>query len=316
MQLNIKISRKNFLKYLLAGFAALSGAAWFERFAFSQGTSNGRPKRQINADYDLAVVKGEDPADLARKSVNALGGMGRFVKKGDIVVVKPNIGWDRAPEYAANTNPMVVAAIVQMCYEAGAKRVNVFDITCNSAQRCYDSSGIKAAAEAKGAKVYFADDWNFIKARFDYQSPMQDWPVFRDAVECDVFINVPVLKHHGLTRLTLSMKNLMGVCGGNRGQMHTDIGRKLVDVTDFIKPDLTVMDAYRVLTAHGPIGGDLKDVEFRKTVIAGIDPTLVDTYACTLMNVEPGEVSYLEEAARRGFGKSDISSARIFSLNA
>jgi len=134
--------------------------------------------------------------------------MSKFVSVGSVVVVKPNIGWDRSPQTGANTNPAVVAALVEMCYDAGAKRVNVFDNTCNAAQRCYETSGIKKAAEEKGARVYYTDEWNFIKAQFPYDSPMQGWPVFRDAIVCDTFINVPVLKHHGLTGLTLGMKTL------------------------------------------------------------------------------------------------------------
>ncbi len=315
--LNKIISRKMFMKVCVSGLAAMYAGGALSRLARAQSeSSKGRTKRPVKTDADLVVIKGEDPYVMTKKSIEAIGGMSRFVKKGDTVAIKPNMGWDRAVEYAANTNPFVVAALAELCYAAGAKRVNVFDITCNSQQRCYENSGIKRAAEEKGAKVYFADDWNFVKAKFGYKSPMEGWPIYRDALECDTFINVPIVKNHGLTGLTLSMKNLMGVCGPDRGQIHSNIGQKLVDLTDFIKPDLTVIDAYRVLTANGPSGGSLDDVKLMKTLIAGTDPTLADVYACKLMEVDPRSISYISEAINRGFGKSDLASARIITLSA
>ena len=306
------------MKILSVGFLSGIFLELFSRAGLSHvfaAKSNARPKKNIKGFHDLVVVKGADPALITRKAVEGLGGMEKFVKKGATVVIKPNIAWDRAPEYAANTNPEVVAALVQMCYEAGAKRVNVFDIPCNSPERCYENSGIKKAALEKGAKVYFCDSWNFVKAAFTYKSPMEGWPIFRDAIECDTFINCPVLKHHGLTELTLSMKNLMGVCGGSRGLIHIDIARKLVDITDFISPDLTVIDAYRILTRHGPSGGDLKDVNLARTIIAGTDPTLADAYAAKFAGKEPMTISYIKEAVQRKFGSADISAADILEVN-
>ncbi|MFH1479269.1 MAG: DUF362 domain-containing protein [Candidatus Omnitrophota bacterium] len=313
-----KITRKQFIKYSLLGLSGLlfSGIFLKASRAIEKNTFNGRKKRIVKTDHDLVLVEGEDPYKMAVEGVKAMGGMEKFVAKGSTVVVKPNIGWDRSPEYAANTNPFVVAALVEMCYLAGAKKVKVFDRTCNSEARCYESSGIKKAAEEKGASVYFVDDWNYINAKFDYKSSMQDWPIFRDAIECDTFINVPILKHHGLANLTISMKNLMGVCGGSRSIIHQDIGPKLVDITDFIKPDLTIIDAFRVLKDHGPRGGDLKDVVDMKKLIVSTDPTLSDVYAAFLMNKEPKTIPNIDEAIRRNFGKSDLNSAAILKLKA
>jgi uncharacterized protein (DUF362 family) len=243
--------------------------------------------------------------------MEVMGGMERFVGRNSVVIVKPNIGWDRTPEQAGNTNPQVVAALVDLSFKAGAKTVNVFDVTCNDSRRCYASSGIFEAARAGGAKVYYPDDWEIIKARLGYDSLMNGWPVLKDAIECDTFINVPILKHHSLTRLTLSMKNLMGVCGGNRGLMHRDIGDKLVDLTNFIKPDLNIIDAYRILLRNGPTGGDVKDVKMLKTIVVATDPVMADTYACKLAEVDPMEVPYLERARRRNFGNPEIEKASI-----
>ncbi|MDD5745739.1 MAG: DUF362 domain-containing protein [Candidatus Omnitrophica bacterium] len=309
-----KFTRNQFVRSGLWGTVALSCGAVFLKLAsaFAQPeNASGRPKKGIKGDCDLAVSQGDNPYQTTVKAIEALGGMSRFVAKGSVVLIKPNIGWDRTPEQAGNTNPEVVAALIDLCKQAGAKRVNVFDSSCNEARRCYAASGIQRAAEEHGANIFYPSSWNVVQAKFSQRSAMENWPIFREALECDTFINVPILKHHGLTRLTLSMKNLMGVCGGNRGQIHFDIGKKLVDLTGFINPDLTVIDAMRVLTRHGPQGGSLDDVVAMNTVIAGTDPTLCDSYACTLMREDPLAIPYIQEAVRRGFGSADIAKATI-----
>ncbi len=313
--LNKKISRKKFVKLCGIGTGSLVLNSALFKFAFGQEESSaGRVTKRIKGMHDLVVAKGDDPYVMTVKAVEAMGGMEKFVKKNSTVLVKPNIGWDRSPEQAANTNPYVVGALVDMCFKAGAKRVNVFDITCNDAKLGYKNSGIKKIAEEKGANVYFADDWNFVKAKFNYDSPMQDWPIYRDALECDTFINAPVLKSHGLTSLTLSMKNLMGICGGNRALMHSEIGIKLAHLTDFIKPDLTVIDAYRVLMRYGPNGGNLEDVSMKKTLIVGTDPVLCDSYAAKLMDKDPLSISYINEAMKQNLGNADTAKADILTI--
>lgn len=312
-----KMSRKNFIKLCITGMAGfLAGSTLRTRnsFASDENVFYGRRAKDISIRHDLIVVKGLDPYAMTIKAVEAIGGMDKFVKEGGVVVIKPNMAWDRIPEQAGNTNPDVIAALVELSFRSGAKRVNVFDRPCNDARRCYDNSGIAKLAREKGANVYFVDDWNFVEARFPYKSPMEGWPVYRDALECDTFINVPILKHHGLTGLTLSMKNLMGVCGGERGLIHTDIGVRLAHLTDFIKPDLTVIDAYRVLMRNGPSGGDLKDVSDFKTVIAGIDPVLVDSYACELMKKDPLSITYIREAVDNNLGKFETGKVDILRL--
>jgi uncharacterized protein (DUF362 family) len=307
-----RFSRGTFLKFCLGWLLVLLAENRFLKAAFAEVSEAGpRNKKTIKTEYDLVVAGGPDPYKNTVSVIEGLGGMGLFVKNDAVVVVKPNIGWDRTPEQAANTNPAVVAALVELAYKAGAKRVNVFDVPCNDARRCYENSGIQQAAKDKGAQVYFADSWNVVKAKFPYETPMQGWTILRDAVVCDTFINVPVLKHHGLTGLTLSMKNLMGVCTGVRGLIHIDIGPKLVDLTDFIKPELTVIDATRMLVRNGPTGGSLDDVVALNKVLASPDPTLADVYACQMVKKDPMSISYLKEAARRNFGQTDVAKARI-----
>jgi len=310
-----QVSREGFLRICLGGLAVFIAQNQFLKLAFAKKEESGpRVKKGIKGEHDLVVSEGEDPFKNTVKAIESMGGMKRFVKKGDVVVVKPNMAWDRKPQQAGNTDPQVVAALVELCYEAGAKRVNVFDVPCNDEQRVQENSGIKAAAKEKGAHVYFADHWNVVKAKFPYKSPMENWPILRDAVKCDTFINVPVLKHHGLTGLTLSMKNLMGVCSGTRGLMHVNIGKKLVDLTDFISPELTVIDATRVLVRNGPSGGNLKDVATLNKIIVSTDPTAADTFAAGMMKKHPMDIPYIREAVGRGFGNADIGKADIYTV--
>lgn len=310
--LKTRISRASFVKICLGGLAYIVAESAFLKFAFAGGPQSGpRPKKGIKGDFDLVIAEGKDPYTNTVKAVEAMGGMSKFVKPGNTVLVKPNMGWDRNPEQAGNTNPEVVAALIDMCYKAGAKRVNVFDVPCNDEKRVHENSGIAAAARKSGANVTLVNHWNVAAAHFSYESPMEGWPILRDAIDCDVLINVPVLKHHSLALLTLSMKNLMGICSGDRGKMHVDIGRKLVDLTDFMSPDLTVIDATRVLMRHGPSGGDLGDVVRMDTIIVATDPTLADAYAATLVGRDPMSIPNIEVAVKRGFGNADVTKAKI-----
>ena len=268
-------------------------------------------------DVELAVVKNGSPAEMVRRAVQELGGMGKFVKKDQSVLVKPNIGWDRLPEQAANTNPEVVAEVVKMCFEAGAKRVRVLDRTCNEAKRCYKRSGIEQAAGDAGAEVRFIVDSRFEEVKFDGGQLLKSWPVYRDALEMDVLINVPIAKNHDISRLTLGFKNLMGLLGGDRGQIHKDFAFKIVDVASVIKPALTIIDACRILLRNGPTGGNLSDVAEAKTIIAGIDRVATDTRAVALFQIDPAEVEYLSIASQRGLGKIDLTKVNMkeFSLS-
>jgi uncharacterized protein (DUF362 family) len=310
--LNRPFSRKTFIKILGVGAGALL-ANRLSRKVWAKTTTGLPPRagRTAVTDCQLAVVTGEDPGAITHKAIETLGGMARFVKSGDVVVVKPNIGWDRTPEQAGNTHPEVVAALVKQCRDAGAKVVKVFDNTCNDARRTYANSGIYDAVKKAGGLIFYVSDWKFYPGQFPENSSMADWPIFRDAVECDCFINVPVAKHHGLTGLTLSMKNLMGVCGGSRGQMHWNIDKKLAELTAYIKPNLTVIDAYRVLLRHGPTGGDLADVRKLNTVIAGTDPVLTDAYGATLMERKPEDIGYIRAAAEMKLGSLNLKAAHI-----
>lgn len=258
----------------------------------------------------LAVAEGESPAALTREAIAALGGMKAFVAKGDKVVIKPNIGWDRTPEMAACTNPEVVRTLVELVLDAGAKKAVVIDNTTNQAKRCYVRSGIQEAVKQAGGDMLFVDDYR-IKRMALNGAWLKEWEVCLDVFEADKIINVPIAKHHSLCRLTLGMKNWLGGVGGARNQFHQDLDKAVVDLAAFFKPRLTVLDAYRILVRNGPQGGRPSDTELRKTVAAGVDPVAVDAFAASLFPVEPRELPYLALAHERGLGESDLGKVRL-----
>jgi uncharacterized protein (DUF362 family) len=259
---------------------------------------------------DLAVAHGTPPAKITRAAVDALGGMKRFVSRGDVVVVKPNIGWDRTPEYAANTNPEVVAAVVRLCLEAGAKRVKVFDHPVSDPRRTYKQSGIADAAAAAGAVVSFIDDRKFKDMQINGHS-LKSWPLYTEVFEADKVINVPIAKTHGLSKLTLGMKNWMGVMGGSRGRIHQRVNESIVDLAMFIKPVLTILDAVRILTDNGPQGGNLTDVKQINMVIAGTDAVAVDAFGATLFGMKPAELGCVRIGHQLKLGSMDLEKMKI-----
>jgi uncharacterized protein (DUF362 family) len=288
------MERRDFLRASAAAIA--SASVFFDR----EKASSQNPRA------DLAVVTNGAPAEMTRRAVETLGGMSAFVKNGDVVVVKPNMSWDRVPEQGATTNPEVVAEVVSLCLNAGAKTVKVFDFTLNEPMRCYKRSGIQAAAKKAGADVQFVYDPKFKTVKFPQGDLIKSWSVYQDVLEADRIINIPCAKHHSVSGMSLGMKNLMGWIGGNRGQFHRQFEVKIVDLSTQIKPDLIIIDAYRQLLRNGPSGGNLGDVVLKKTIVAGTDPVAVDSYGATLFNFNPRQVAFLVEAGKRGLGRLDL----------
>ncbi len=263
---------------------------------------------------DLAVAHGASPEKIVRAAVDALGGIKAFVSRGDVVVVKPNIAWDRIPEQAGTTNPEVVAAVVKLCFEAGAKKVRVFDRPVNDPRRCYVQSGIAPAAGALGADVGFVDERKFKDVDIR-GAALKTWPLYKEVFEADKVINVPIAKHHGSAKLTMSMKNWMGVMGGQRRQIHQKLDESLVDLSTKIKPTLTILDAVRILTANGPQGGSLADVKKLDTVIAGVDQVAIDAYGATLFGMKGSDLGYVRIGHERGLGQMDLNKVKIRKIN-
>lgn len=260
---------------------------------------------------DLVIIKNAEPEKLVRHAVELLGGMSRFVKPGQTVLIKPNMSWDRFPEQAANTNPLVVAALVRLCKEAGARYIRILDRTCNHPQRCYKRSGIESAAVSAGAHVRHIVPSLFVETPIPNGKLLASWPIYRDVFNADVIINMPIAKHHNVSGVTLGMKNVMGLLGGDRGLLHTDFATKIVDLNTVIRPTLTIVDAYRILKRNGPSGGNLDDVHTIRTLIAGTDPVATDARAAQLFDLAPTDLDYLIQAQDRGLGHIQLEHSRI-----
>jgi len=259
----------------------------------------------------LTVVQGAEPRRLAMQALENLGGMRRFVSRQDVVVLKPNIAWDRTPEQAANTNPELVAEVVRQCRQAGAKRVIVTDVSCNEPRRCFQRSGIQAAALAEGAEVILPDPDHFREVDIGGVI-LKSWPVFTPFLEADKILNLPIAKHHVLTGATLGMKNWYGILGGERSRLHQQIHQCLVDLASFMLPTLTLMDCYRILLRNGPTGGNLEDVAVKKTLVASTDPVAIDAYAAkAYWNLDPEQLPYLQMAAARGLGTVEFEKLAV-----
>lgn len=315
------ITRRQAMLQLLRAGGVAAGAAGAAVW-LSERSSRPVPEQAAQARRDhrvpadpawphMTIVQNGEPRALAAQAIVNLGGMSRFIGRQDVVVLKPNIAWDRTPEQAANTNPDLVAEVVRQCWQAGAKRVIVTDVSCNEAQRCFQRSGIQAAARAEGAEVILPDPGHFREVDIG-GVVLKNWLVFTPFLEADKVINLPIAKHHALTGATLGMKNWYGILGGERNRLHQQIHQSLVDLANFMLPTLTFLDCYRVLLRNGPTGGNPEDVSLEKTLVAGVDPVAIDAYAAkAYWNLDAEKMPYLAMAAARGLGTANLDTLRV-----
>ena len=262
---------------------------------------------------DLVVTRLGQPEQLVRRAIAALGGMQKFVPSGANVIVKPNICVAyRTYEYAATTNPWVVGTLVKLCFEAGAASVKVMDKPFNGTQQqAYEMSGIKEQVEAAGGEMAYMLDYKYVETSIPNAVALKKTAVYDDILKADVLINVPIAKQHSSSaRLTLGMKNLMGVVW-DRGALHNDLGQCIADLNALVRPQLTVIDAVRILTAYGPTGGSLSYVKKLDTVIASPDIVAADSYAASLFDMKPEDLPYIVAATGMGLGRSDLENLKI-----
>jgi uncharacterized protein (DUF362 family) len=279
--------------------------------------SETQPPASATGHAYLAVAKGKDPAAITRAALEAIGGIQRFVARGGDVIIKPNIcvGY-HPPEYAATTNPVVVATLVTLCREAGAGRVRVMDSPFGSpASTAYDVSGIAAAVRKAGGVMEIMSPLGFVDTPIPHGKAITHYPIYGDILKADVVINVPIAKQHSLSRLTLGGKNLMG-CVTDRQNLHFNLGQCIADLTSVIRPELTVIDAVRILVSNGPTGGSLSDVRRKDTVIASADIVAADSYAATLFGLTAAEVPSIDASARMGLGRARLQGLRIARVTA
>jgi uncharacterized protein (DUF362 family) len=262
----------------------------------------------------MAVLHGSDPAEITRRAVAAVGGMERFVRPGQTVIVKPNIC--HAPAgigYGSTTHPAVVGALVALALAAGARKVQVMDGPFASGpDEAYERSGIKEAVAAAGGEMVIMSSFAYSDTAIPAGRNIKEWSVYQPALAADVLIDVPVAKHHGSAGLSLAMKNLMGLLEPNgRGMFHGNLHQNIADLTTLFRPQLTVVDAVTMLMAHGPTGGSLSDVRRQNTVIASPDIIAADAYAATLFGKQPHDIGYIAMGADMGLGRADLKAIRI-----
>jgi len=265
-----------------------------------------------SGNYDLVAVKGGEADAMFDKAIAAMGGMEKYVKPGQDVVVKPNIGWDKTVEEGANTNPQLIKRIVEHCFEAGAKNVYVLDHTCNNWKKTYDNSGIEDAVKSTSAKMVTGNnESHYREVTNNSTQKIKSAKIHSLILDSDVFINVPVLKHHHASELTIAMKNLMGIVW-DRGFWHrNDLHRCIAEFPHYIKPDLNVIDAYRVMKRNGPIGKSVDDIVVKKSLLVSEDIVTADAAAAKIFGIEPEQVNYINIADQIGIGKKDLNTLNI-----
>lgn len=302
--------RDFFQKGAAAGAAMLLGLEGISSIVSHKGLT-------VAAAPDLVAVMGGEPEVMLDRALQSLGGISRYVKKGQKIVIKPNIGWDRAPELSANTNPKLVGALVKKCVQAGASKVTVFDNTCDNWQKCYASSGIADAVKAAGGVMMPADTESYyVEVALPQGVSLKSTKIHRALIEADAWINVPVLKNHGGAKITCCMKNYMGIVWDRRYFHRNDLPQCIADVCTWSKrPVLNIVDAYRVMRQNGPKGTSAGDVSVLKTLIASSDIVAADTAAINFFNqVEKmpiSSVAYIAKGEALKIGTSNLGKLNI-----
>ena len=306
MKFDKPITRRESIRRLLrwSGCVTLAGAVRWPSFTAPDAWATTAQKRFIIE--GRGQTDGFSVKELTKNVFEAAGGIQRFVSRGDVVAIKPNISWARHPRFAATTNPDVLSAVIELCQEAGASRVRIADNTIHDARRCFALTGAGKVAKETGADLVYPRS-SLMKKMKLRGNRLDVWPVFIPLVEADKVINLPVAKHHSLCALTLGMKNWMGGVGGSRWSLHQDIHQSIVDLAQFFKPEVTLIDAIRIMTQNGPSGGSTDDVTFKNTLILSNDPVAADARASMLFGLKPERIGFIHLAQKSGLGTYDFS---------
>jgi uncharacterized protein (DUF362 family) len=302
------MDRREFVQKAIGGSVLLGSSLAMGGIGSALARSLGRSA----AVPDLVAIKGGEPDVMFDRAIETYGGMSHFVRKGSTVLVKPNIGWDVTPDRGGNTHPALVKRVIEHCFNAGAREVTVFDHTCDNWSRCYKNSGIEKAVKDANGKIVSGDSEGYYQqAAVPKGKRLTQAKVHDLLLSADVFINVPVLKHHGSTRLTAGMKNLMGVVWDREYWHRNDLHQCIADMASYRKPDLTVIDAYYVMKRNGPRGVSAEDVLTLKTQLLSPDVVAADAAAAKLWGVEPGDVAHITIAEEMGLGSAKLDSLNI-----
>lgn len=298
----MKKSRREFIKTgLVTGGAIMFG-----------GVDNLLSSAFAGDTPDLVAVKNGEPDVMFDKAIEAVGGMGRYVKTGQTVVIKPNIGWEREPEAGANTNPVLVKRVVEHCYNAKAKKVYVFDHTVDDEKKCYQLSGIQKMAEKAGASMVPGDGSRYYrKVHIPGGKTLLSTSVHRLVLDSDVYINIPVLKHHGSSGLTMALKNQMGTVKRMYSFHLKGLHNCISEIGLHRTPDLNILDAYRVTMANGPQRAKPEDISLKKSLLLSDDIVAIDAAGARMFGVDPKSVDYIHKAHSIGLGEMDLKKVKI-----
>jgi len=306
MKFDNPITRRESIQRILrwSGCVTLAGTVRLPSFTTSDTWAAATDKRFIVE--GVGQTDGFSVKELTKKVFDAAGGIKRFVSRGDVVAIKPNISWARHPRFAATTDPEVLLAVIELCQEAGASRVRIADNTIHDARRCFAVTGAGKAAKETGADLVFPRSSLMKKMKLK-GNRLNVQPVFTPLVEADKVINLPVAKHHSLSTLTLGMKNWIGAVDGNRASLHQDIHQSIVDLAQFFQPEVTLIDALRIMTKNGPSGGSTDYVKIKNTLILSDDPVAADARAAMLFGIKPEKIGFIQLAQKSGLGVYDFS---------
>ena len=306
MKFDKPITRRESIRRLLrwSGCVTLAGAVRWPSFTAPDAWATTAQKRFIIE--GRGQTDGFSVKELTKNVFEAAGGIQRFVSRGDVVAIKPNISWARHPRFAATTNPDVLSAVIELCQEAGASRVRIADNTIHDARRCFALTGAGKVAKETGADLVYPRS-SLMKKMKLRGNRLDVWPVFIPLVEADKVINLPVAKHHSLCTLTLGMKNWIGAVDGSRWSLHQDIHQSIVDLAQFFKPEVTLIDALRIMTRNGPSGGSTDYVTIKNTLILSDDPVAADAGASMLFGLKPERIGFIHLAQKSGLGTYDFS---------
>ncbi|MEW5819320.1 MAG: DUF362 domain-containing protein [Cyanobacteriota bacterium] len=292
-----KLTRREFLNISASLGISLYAAAYFfaDKELIAEGAST------IAGSSKLCLSKGTTYSEMTKSVINKMGGIKKFVSPGDVVVLKPNIAWNQKAGYGANTTPEIVGTIAKLCKDAGAKKVKILEYPCVDPKVSFNRSGIMQVARAVGADIHYLDERTLKKCKIGGNF-VTEWPVFSEFIDNDTLINIPIAKHHCLSKLSIGMKNWLGAIGDDRGELHEDLHTSIADFATFFKPDLTIVDLTKVLIKNGPQGGSLEDVKTLNMITGGLDPVATDAFAAKLLGYNPADIGFIKKAQEYGIG--------------
>lgn len=316
--MNVDQQRRDFLKKGFAVGAAFSLIDLGGLFAAEEPKKEpAKDDKKKSSTPDLVAVRNGTRIAMLDAALKELGGIKAFVKPGQTVVIKPNIGWDKTPDLAANTHPDLVGHMVKLCKEAGAKEITVFDHTCHPWDKCYDKSGIKTAVEKAGGKMVPGNDENFyVEKEIPDAVKLKKPKVHKNILESDVYINMPVLKHHGGAVVTACLKNVMGLIW-DRGFFHqNDLQQCITDGLLIRKPDLNILDAYTPMMRNGPVGKDETDlIPGVHSLIVSKDAVACDAAGSLILGHKEKGIKHVELAHEAKLGCAELAKLNIKRIN-